>query len=369
MAYEAPSKYEGTGNYGDLIESEQAYWDEYTNLRQISDWPGFDAAQGQRKTDSRAWITGRMDYIVALASGEVEGETSGWAHADRGERYDFLYRLNSGAPKHEVRLPCPATATDAEKVYIEEREVYLAFGSVDAAQKARKQANVDWLVAQRQKLYRLGERDGWPEAGRRGRYAALCIATHHGKAYEKWDETHNKWGEPTGGGSANGDTPSQRDAALAWCKRYLGTSERPSGSNKGHPQPSNWQKRVYGSDGVPWCACFAVCSAWDVGVKGSGSAGCALNTELARRGVGIYRGFTTDPARVRRGDHFFIGANHTGVVREDHITNSRVPTYEGNTSPGNEGSQFNGGTVASKVRSTRAVGGSITGFGLVRFID
>src|SRR5262245_49281087 len=35
--YEAPSKYKGTGTYGVLTEAEQCTWDEYTNLRAISD--------------------------------------------------------------------------------------------------------------------------------------------------------------------------------------------------------------------------------------------------------------------------------------------------------------------------------------------
>src|SRR4051812_32988384 len=135
-------------SYGDLTEGERAHWNEYTNLRQISDWPGFDGAQDQRRADSRKWLQDRRNYIYDLAEGDVEGETPGWDVADRQERWDFLAdtNLNTGAPKHEVRLPCSGKATDTEKVYIEEREVYLAFGSTTDAQKARKQANVDWLV-------------------------------------------------------------------------------------------------------------------------------------------------------------------------------------------------------------------------------
>src|SRR4051812_47177488 len=137
--------------YGDLTEGEQAHWNEYTNLRGISDWPGFDAAQDERRAASRAWLQERRQYIYDLAEGNVEGTEAGWDVADRKARYDFLAdaNLNRGAPKHEVRLPCSGTATDTEKVYVEEREVYLAFGSTTDAQKARKQANVDWLVERR----------------------------------------------------------------------------------------------------------------------------------------------------------------------------------------------------------------------------
>jgi hypothetical protein len=346
--------------YGDLTEAEQAHWNEYTNLRGISDWPGFDTTQDQRRAASRAWLDERQDHIWRLAEGKIEGEQAGWDTADRAARYEFLKpsNLNAGAPKHEVRLPCPGTATDTEKVYIEEREVYLAFGSTTDEQKARKQAQVDWLVARRKQLWHLMQDDPAANApnDRQARYDALCIATHHGSAYEDWEQTHNKWGVPytqpdSGGGGRSG--------CKDWLDSYLGVHENPDGSNTGREQPSGWQDRVYGTDGVPWCACFAVCSSWDNGVTGSGTAGVYNNTELARRGEGIYRGYTTDPARLHAGDHAFISDDHTGVIydRETGVT------VEGNTS--GSGSQWNGGSVVKKDRGF----GYWTGFGLVRYPD
>jgi hypothetical protein len=60
LSYEAPTKYKGTGTYGVLTDGEKTTFDEYTNLRGISDWPGFDDAQDSRRADSREWIsTGR----------------------------------------------------------------------------------------------------------------------------------------------------------------------------------------------------------------------------------------------------------------------------------------------------------------------
>jgi hypothetical protein len=346
------------GNYGDLTEAEQAHWNEYTNLRQLSDWPGFDDAQDQRRADSRQWILDRRDYLTALANGDVEGEPAGWDVNNRQERYDFLGGLNSGAPKHEVRLPCSGSATDTEKVYIEEREVYLAFGSTTDEQKARKTANLNWLQERRKKLWHLmrDEPDGNEANDRETRYENLCIATHHGSAYEEWDQTHNKWGE-----AYSDDKKSGRSACKDWLESYLGVSENPPNSNRGNPQPSSWQDRVYGSDGVPWCACFAVCSAWDNGVSGSGTAGVYNNTELAKQGQGIYRGYTTDPSKVHAGDHAFLSDDHTGVIYDA----SDCTTIEGNTSPGSEGSQYNGGCVAKRSRGW----GGWTGFGLVRFPD
>lgn len=352
-------------SYGDLTEAEQAHWNEYTNLRAISDWPGFDAAQDQRRADSRKWLQDRRVYIGELAEGEVEGEKPGWDVANRKARYDFLAdkNLNSGAPKHEVRLPCSGTATNTEKVYLEEREVYLVFTSTTDAQKARKQANVDWLVARRKQLWHLMKDDAGNNKSndRQTRYDNLCIATHHGSAYDKWNKDHNKWGEPyTPDEPSKGGGGNTRSDCKRWLEKYLGVHENPDGSNKGQPEPSGWQKRVYGGDGVPWCACFAVCSAWDNGVSGTGTAGVWNNTDLAKKGQGIYRGYTTDPSKVRAGDHAFIGSDHTGVIYDA----ESLTTIEGNTSASG-GSQYNGGEVAKKSRGK----GYWSGYGLVRFDD
>jgi hypothetical protein len=358
-----PEQYAGTGSYGVLTDAEQATWNEYCTLRQISDWSGYDAAQDARRAAARAWLLERMEYLEALAAGEVLGEPAGWDTNNRGERYDYLGGLNSGAPKHEVRLPCPGSATDTERVYIEEREGYLAFGSAYEAQKTRKLENLNWLQTRRKKVWHLmrDDPDGNEVNDRQARYDALCIATSHGEAYAQWAATHNKWGDPYTE-DAERTTGSGRSACKAWLDEHLGVSENPPESNRGSPQPSGWQERVYGDDGVPWCACFAVCSAWDNGVAGSGTASVYQNAELAKRGDGIYRGWTSDPAQVHAGDHAFCGDDHTGVIYD----RDSAVTVEGNTSPGSEGSQYNGGCVAKR---SRGWGYWTAGFGLVRFPD
>lgn len=364
MSYEAPAKYKGTGSYGVLTDAEKTTFDEYTNLRGISDWPGFDGAQDQRRADARAWLLDRQDYIVRLANGEVSGEKAGWDTASRGKRYDYLSTLNSGSPKHEVRLPCSGTATDAEKSYIEEREVYLAWTSAYDAQKARKQANVDWLVEQRKKLWHLMKDDAAKNKvnDRQTRYDNLCIATHHGSAYDEWNRTHNKWGQPYS--TSKGTT---REKISAWLDKYVGTVENPKGSNTGSPQPSEWQRRVYGDDGVPWCACFSVCSAWDNGISGSGTASVYQNVQLAKNGQGIFKGWTSDPSKVRPGDHMFRGSDHTGVARGTLQANGQLLGVEGNTSGStSSGDQWNGDLVAKK---TRDASYWTAGFGLVRADD
>jgi hypothetical protein len=347
-------------SYDVLSEAEKAHWNEYTNLRRISDWPGFDAAQDQRRAASRQWIIDRREYLVELANGDVEGEPAGWGINNRKERYDFLGTMNSGAPAIEVSLPCTGAATDTESVYIEEREVYLAFKSTTDAQRDRKLEQVNWLVERRKVLWRLMQDES--TSGRRRRYDDLCIATHYGAAYERWDKTHDEWGK-----SLEPDKPdASRKKCVSHARGFIGVKESPANSNKGRPQPSEWQRRVYGDDGVPWCACFTTCMAWDADVQGSATASVQLNIDMAKRGQGMYRGYTTDRSKVHSGDHVAIGCSscHIELVAEPPDANG-VNTIGGNTSPGAgaPASQYNGGCVASRRRGN----GEIVGFLLVRF--
>jgi hypothetical protein len=115
---------------------------------------------------------------------------------------------------------------------------------------------------------------------------------------------------------------------------------------------------------VPWCACFTVCSAWDAGIAGSGTASVWQNTELAKKGQGIYKGWTSDASKVRIGDHMFIGSDHTGVARGTLQANGSILGVEGNTSGAtSDGSQWNGDLVAKKSRPASYWS---AGFGLIR---
>ena len=164
--------------------------------------------------------------------------------------------------------------------------------------------------------------------------------------------------------SAPADTGGTRAQIKKWLDSYVGVSENPKGSNTGEPQPSTWQRRVYGSDGVPWCACFSVCSAWDNGISGSGTAGVYNNVQLAKQGKGIYRGWTADASKVQPGDHMFIGSDHTGVAYGTLQSDGTILGVEGNTSgTSSSGSQWNGDVVAKKSRPASYWS---AGFGLVR---
>jgi hypothetical protein len=351
-------------SYSDLTETEQCYWDEYGTLRSITDWAGFTDAQDNRKRAARDWLVNQRQEIWRCAEGKKQcSGGAGWNVNNRQARYDTLSdsNLNTATAKHEYTLPANG-CTDTEKSYIEEREGYLMIGgdgaSADDAQKARKTANSDWLVSRRKQVWHLGEDEGWDEAERELRYENLCIATHYGSHWDAYEKSHNKYGQAAGEPASGG---TSRSACRDWLESHLGVHENPDGSNKGQPQPSKWQERVYGDDGVPWCACFAVCSAWDCGVKGTGTAGVGNNVSLAKQGSGIYRGWTNDPSKVHAGDHAFIGSDHTGVIYDA----SSGTTIEGNTSASG-GSQWNGGQVAKK---TRGWGYWSAGFGIVDFPD
>ena len=219
-------------SYGDLTEGEQAHFDEYSNLVRSVIGPGSTTRNASASARRAAWLEDRRAQLWHDLNDEPVDHEENEANK-RAQRYEFLKdsNLNSGSPKHEVRLPCPGGATDLEKVYVEEREVYLSFGSTTDEQKARKQANVDWLVTQRKKVWHLGEDEGWDVNNRDERYDALCIATHHGSAYEYWDEDHNKWGEPYA--PAESSQPAPADLRLARrSRRRLG---EPDGLQQGPP--------------------------------------------------------------------------------------------------------------------------------------
>lgn len=343
-------------SYSDLTETEQHLWDEYETLRAITDWEGFTEAQDNRKHASRDWLVNQRKTIWRAAEGELPGYAPGWDINNRRARYEQLKddRLNSGEAKHEYSLPANG-CTPTEKSYIEEREGYLMIGGDGASameeQKQRKINNSDWIVSRRKEVWHLiNDPGGSAENDRQLRYENLCIASHYGSPWDEYEKTHNKYGQAlgtTGNGGARAD-------AVANCRKYLGVNENPPNSNRG-TNIDDWCRRVYGGVGVPWCACFATCMAWDAGAKGSSSAAVQYCMDLAKRGEGMYRGWTTNPANVLRGDLAVISCStcHIGMVVD---SDDPYHTIEGNTSPGDEGSQYDGGCVAERHRKGAVVG-------------
>ncbi len=334
-------------HYGKLTPAEKAYWDAYTRLRELSDWSGFTDGQISRKEATRNWLVNQRKSIWRAA------QDSGWDKHDRQARYDQLKdeSLNAGSCRRVAQLPTNG-GTPFEKVMISEREMWWQTDSVDDETKKYKVANVDSLVLRRKQVYSLAEEEGWDESDRKLRYNNLCIATKTGDAYRQWQKTHD---DTTGETEQTPGRPEQgsRAKAVGRARSFLGVTENPSGSNKGSPQPSGWQKRVIGSDGYAWCACFTACMAWDAGVVGGSSAGVVVCMDMAQKGKGMFRGYTTDPSRVHRGDFVIIGCKscHIELVEETPGNNTTIKTIGGNTSPGSGGSQYNGGGVFRRNRA------------------
>lgn len=351
-------------HYDVLTPAEQGYWNVYTRLRQLSDWPAFTDGQDDARASSLSWLQTQRKEIWRAAQPKADGgDGKGWDANNRRQRYAQLedQSLYAGTPRHMCQLPTGG-GTDTEKVKISEREMWWNQSSVDADTKRWRESNVGWLTDRRKKVWHLGEDDGWDTSNREPRYDALCVATKTGQAYDDWLEGHDattgkdKPDPPAGGGG------SSRARAVEIARSYLGVSENPPESNRGNPQPSDWQERVYGDDGVPWCACFTTCMAWDAGAVGSSSAAVTYIMSMAQAGQGMFRGWTTDPSVPLQGDMAIIGCStcHVGLVAS---SDDALHTIEGNTSPGTEGSQYNGGCVAEKHRPR----GDIVGWALVDY--
>jgi hypothetical protein len=294
-----------------------------------------------------------------LANGEVEGETPGWDTADRGERYDYLSGLNSGSPKHEVRLPCPGSATDTEKVYIEEREVYLAFGSAYESQKARKQANVDWLVVRRKKLWHLMQtspRATRPTTARRATTPVHRHAPRRGLRGMGGDA------QQVGRPAEHRRRPRRLHGLVQVAPRRLGEPARVQPGRPAARRLAEPRLRLIGRAVVRLL----------LGLLGVGQRRQRLGHGWLReqhRAGQAGRGHLSrlhdrrDAGPARRSLLHRRQSHRRRALRRLHVR--AIPSYEGNTSPGSEGSQYNGGCVAQRTRSMS--GDGVTGFGLVRF--
>jgi len=349
-------------HYDKLTDTEKCYWNAYTRLRQLSDWDGFTDGQAQAKDDGRAWLVNQRQFIWRCAEGKEQPKYQpGWGIQNRQARYDQLKdeSLNSGSPHGLCQLPTNG-GTPSEKCKISEREMWWNQSSVDDQTKKWRQDNADWLTSRRKQVYSLMQSDpsNNESAARSARYKNLSIATKHGDAYTNWAKDHDT---TTGAEKSSGESSgSSRAKAVENCKKYLGVNEDPPNSNRG-PQIDKWNQRVAGYVGAPWCASFATCMAWDAGVKGGSSAAVQYIVNMAKAGQGMFRGWTTDPGAVLRGDLAIISCSscHVEMVID---SNDAYDTIGGNTSPGSEGSQYDGGCVAHRQRN-----GQVYGWALVDY--
>ena len=136
----------------------------------------------------------------------------------------------------------------------------------------------------------------------------------------------------------------------------LGNTESPPGSNR----VKYWEAFSSGWQGQPWCLAFIYWCFRESGellafMGGGKTASCGTLLRWYQA-----QGQTVPVSEVRPGDIVilnFMGTKdtqHCGLVTEAHwhqdATLDYVCTVEGNTSPGLEGSQDNGGCVALKRR-------------------
>ena len=149
---------------------------------------------------------------------------------------------------------------------------------------------------------------------------------------------------------------SGQEEAAKWVKKQLGVTENPPGSNWGHPV-QDWNIWMGYGTPQPWCGIFAGYAACKIGgadVPAPIHIGSAYLLALDARAN--QNGLRAVPvAQCKVGDIFAYGTVHVGFCVRDGLVNGLVEAIEGNTSPGTEGSQYNGGCVAHKFRPASMV--------------
>lgn len=146
-----------------------------------------------------------------------------------------------------------------------------------------------------------------------------------------------------------------KEKVIEIARADLGYTENPPGSNM------TKYGEAYGMNGVPWC----VEALWDwfnqAGERmaffgGGKTASCSVLLRWYRE-----QGLTVRVSEVQVGDIVLLNFNggkdpeHCGLVVEKGPLAGTWYTIEGNTTPGEEGSQDNGGCVARKLRSVRNI--------------
>lgn len=145
----------------------------------------------------------------------------------------------------------------------------------------------------------------------------------------------------------------------------LGVTESPAGSNRVKYNTSYYGREVSGKD-FPWCVTLQWWIFREAGERmaffgGGKTASCRTLLRWYRE-----QGLTVDKQDIQIGDILILNfsgkkyvgeldTEHCGLVVEKGPLSGTWYCVEGNTSPGEEGSQDNGGCVAKKLRSVRNV--------------
>lgn len=162
-------------------------------------------------------------------------------------------------------------------------------------------------------------------------------------------------------------TLTPRGKTLRWLTQHRGITEQPPGSNTDQRidgiraaqlRIGPWVERQ------PWCGtwCFSALLAGGVKNLTGRMASVAFIEDDAKAKRYCYRGWTTDVRKALRGDLVVLFGRgvHVEVLRSNAWIYRRlglIVTDGGNTSPGNGGSQSNGGTSARRLRRIKDVHG------------
>jgi hypothetical protein len=350
-----------------LGDAEKTTCEEYTFLRRLEDWDGYDDAQTARRKAAWHWLNDRLAEYEA-------GEHDDWEHhAERAKYIDSV--LHGHDELHYTAKDYPRdwlpSGHDDQNVYVKERCYYLAFETEYEEQKQRKLDNLNRLQQERQDLWRYAEDHGWDGDHRRQRYDDLQIATHYGSAWEAWHAGSYTYCDPDP--AFHKSDKSWRDESADWHESHLGITESPADSNCDSRDDGirNSQDKTAGGTWLrnqPWCGCWAFMGLYAGGkVKADGDfswlASVASIEDMARAGNAPFKGWTTDGSKARKGDLviLFGRGQHVGTVRS--IDSGYAYTWEGNTSSGSGGSQSNGG---GSYKRSRSRSGETYGYALVR---
>ena len=148
-------------------------------------------------------------------------------------------------------------------------------------------------------------------------------------------------------------TPIEKLVSIA--KGELGYTEQPKNSN------NTKYGQVYGIQGVYWCVMFLWWLYREAGLSsifydGKRVASCRELLNWAKK-----NNRTVSVTEITVGDIVLLSFSktsdpeHCGLVVDASDFHSYFKTIEGNTTPGEEGSQDNGGCVALKTRSVKNV--------------
>lgn len=162
--------------------------------------------------------------------------------------------------------------------------------------------------------------------------------------------------------------------ALEWAYQLEGILEEPKNSNRGLAIDDI--QKVFGFKGVQYCALFAqycykrACTDLNIPFPFSGTASSQTLYQEALKKNWAEVDFT----KLKAGDiviwrKFKLWQGHVGIVEAVFPEFGSFHTIEGNTSPGNTGSQSNGGGIYRRTRYMQKTDFDVDAFYLRGFIS